>query len=167
MTCYRNQSNWHSYVKNSLNEAELHEMTAHLMLCSECQSIVSAIQETADTFVNSRAILIPPLEIKLNVMMAIDKHKYQKSTNSSHLFELKNWGLSMLAAGLLLFTLNITLLAPSFKSNQGNDLNSVLGKQIALPFDTMSQVADAMLREIDFFTAYQLNIEAIIRRTIP
>ncbi|EGW39396.1 zf-HC2 domain-containing protein [Desulfosporosinus sp. OT] len=155
MTCYRSQNSWHSYVKNSLDEAELHEMTAHLLLCSECRSLVSAIRETAGTFANDRVILTPPLEIKLNVMMAIDKHKYKKSTSSSHLFELKNWGLSMLAAGLLLFALNLTSLVSPLASNHVTDLNTVLGKQMALPFHKMSQVTQAVLREIDSFTTYQ------------
>ncbi len=62
MTCYRSQSNWHSYVKNSLDEDELREMTSHLKRCSECRIIVSDIQETANTFVNNRMILIPPIE---------------------------------------------------------------------------------------------------------
>ena len=155
MTCYRSQSNWHSYVKNSLNEIEQREMTSHLLLCPECQSIVTAIRKTTATFVKGRTILTPPLDVKLNVMLSINKHKYTVSANSSHLFELKNWGLSMLAAGLLLFALNLTSLSPSFEGNQVAELNSVLGKQITFPFDKMSQAAHAALHEIDSLTTSQ------------
>ena len=79
MTCYRSRSNWHSYVKNSLNEAELDEMTIHLAHCYECQDIVSVIQETASTFAKSRVVLSPPLDIKINVMMTIDKNRYKEN----------------------------------------------------------------------------------------
>lgn len=149
MTCYRSQSNWHSYVKNSLDEDELHEMTSHLKRCSECRIIVSDIRETANTFVNNRVILIPPIEIKLNVMSSIDKNRYKPSMNSSHLLEMKNWGLSLLAAGILLFALNLTSLAPHLESAQVTNLNSAVGKQIALPFSKMSQVVNTALRVID------------------
>jgi len=157
MTCYRSQSNWHSYVKKSLDEDELREMTVHLRQCSECRSIVSDIRETASTFVNNRMILIPPIEIKLNVMTTINKDKYKPCTNSTHLLEMKNWGLSLLATGILLFALNATSLAPHLESTQVSDLNSAVGKQIALPFTKMSQTVHAALRVIDSLTADQLK----------
>ncbi|HWQ40612.1 MAG TPA: hypothetical protein VN456_01080 [Desulfosporosinus sp.] len=247
MTCYRSQDNWHSYVKNSMNAAELDEMTSHLAHCSECQNTVSLIQETAGFLAKSRADLIPPSTIKINVMMAIDKDRYKENlagaephegdrlvaliprtlssrykenlagaesrdgdrlvaliprtpssrykenlagaesrdgdrlvalmprtlssrykenladsepqartcANSSHYFELKNWGLSMVAAGLLLFTLNLTSLTPNFGISHVAELNSDLGRQIALPFDKMSQVAHDALGKIESLTLSQ------------
>lgn len=157
MTCYRSRSNWHSYVKNSLDEVELNELTAHLTKCPECRDIVSIIQKTADIFAESRAVHRPPVDIKINVMEAIDKTRYQNVANSSHLFELKNWGLSMVAAGLLLFALNITSLAPNFESDQVAELNIEIGKQIALPFDKMSQVAHDALGKIESLTLSKPN----------
>lgn len=155
MTCYRSQNNWHSYVKNSLSEAELDEMTSHLAHCSECKNTVSLIQETASILVKSRADLIPPSSIKINVMMTIDKNRYKKSAYSSCHFELKNWGLSLVAAGFLLFTLNLTSLTPNFEISHVAELNSDLGRQIALPFDKMSQVAHDALGKIEALTLYQ------------
>ena len=151
MICYRSRNNWHSYVKNSLNEAELEGMTTHLTHCPECRDIVSIIQETASTLAKSRVILSPPAAIKLNVMMAIDKSKYKK-VSSSYLFELRNWGFSMVAGGLLLLALNLTPLAPNFGSGQVAELNSQIGKQIAHPFDKMSQAAYAAIVKIETLT---------------
>ena len=166
MTCYRSRDNWHSYVKNSLSEAELNEITDHLKLCFECQNTVSLIQETAGILAKSRVDLSPPSTIKINVMMGIDKNRYKENlagaepqarncANSSHHLELKNWGLSMVAAGLLLFTLNLTSLPPNFKISHVAELNSELGKQIALPFDKMSQITHDALGKIESLTLYQ------------
>ena len=151
MTCYRSRDNWHSYVKNSLDEADLESMTTHLSHCPNCRDIVSAIQETADLLAKSRIILSPPAGIKLNVMMAIDKERYKK-VSSSHLFELKNWGFSMVAGGLLLLVLNLTSLTPNFESGQIAALNTQIGKQIAHPFENMSQATDAAIVKIETIT---------------
>lgn len=151
MTCYRSRDNWHSYVKNSLNEAELEGLATHLTHCPECQDIVSVIQETAGILARSRVILSPPAAIKLNVMMAIDKNRYKK-VSSSHLFELKNWGFSMVAGGLLLLALNLTSLVPNFESGQIAELNNQIGKQIAHPFDKISQAAYSAIAKIEAIT---------------
>ena len=157
MTCYRSRSNWHSYVKNSLDEVELHELTTHLKKCPECRDTVAVIQKTADILAGSRAIHRPPVDIKINVMQAIDKNRYKKGTNSPHPFELKNWGLSMVATGLLLFALNLTSLAPNFESGQVAELNIEIGKQIAIPFGKMSQAAHDALGKIESLTLSQPN----------
>ena len=151
MSCYRSRDNWHSYVKNSLNEAEMAYMTTHLTHCSECRNIVSVIHETASQLEKSRIILSPPAAIKINVMMAIDKNRYKK-VNSSHLFELKNWGFSMVAGGLLLLALNFTSLTPNFESGQVAEINSRIGKQIAYPFEQMSQAANAAIEKLETIT---------------
>jgi hypothetical protein len=135
-------------------------MTVHLKNCLDCQTAVSQIQETAHILAKSQITITPPLEIKTNVMLTIDKNRYKENTASSHPltknkinsarpFELKNWGFSMVAAGILLFVLNLTLPTPKFESNQVAVLNNALGKQITLPFDKISQVTEAVLHKID------------------
>ena len=151
MICYRSRNNWHSYVKNSLNEAELEEMAIHLRHCPECREIVSTIQETAGLLAKSRINLRPPQELKLNVMLAIDKNRYKK-VSSPHLFEIKNWGFSMVAGGLLLLALNLSSLTPNFESGQVTELNSQIGQQIAHPFDKISQAANAVIVKIETIT---------------
>jgi len=152
MPCYRSRDNWHSYVKKSLSETELDEMTSHLDHCSECHDVVSVIQETVCSLTKSRVDFLPPTAIKINIMMAIDKNRYVEnspSANSSQFFALKNWGLSMIAAGLLLFALNLTSLTPNFKAGQMDELHMELNKQITIPFDKMSQVANDALGKIE------------------
>lgn len=154
MTCYRSRDNWHSYVKTSLSEEELDEMTSHLADCPECQDVVSVIQETREGLAKSRVNFHPPAAIKINVMMAIAENQYKDNLpnpNSFHLFELKNWGFSMIAAGILLFALNLTSLTPDFEANQMTELHT-LSKQLAIPFDKMSQVANDALGKIESLT---------------
>ena len=151
MTCYRSQGGWHSYVKNCLSEEELEAMATHLTHCPECRDLVSIIQETNGILAKSRVILPPPDTIKLNVMMAIEKDKYKK-VSYSPVFELKNWGFSMVAGGLLLLALNLTSLTPNFESGQVAKLNSQFGQQIAHPFDKMGQAASAAIIKIETIT---------------
>jgi len=134
-----------------LSKAELEGMATHLLNCPECRDIVSVIQATAGLFAKSRVILPPPAVIKLNVMMAIDKNRYKK-VSSPHLFELKNWGFSMVAGGLLLLALNFTSLTPNLKSGQVSALNSQIGEQIAHPIDKMSQAATAAIVKFETIT---------------
>lgn len=156
MTCYRSRDNWHSYVKDSMNEAELEGMATHLTRCPECRDIVATIQETANLLAKSRVTLSPSATIKLNVMMSIDKNRY-KRVSSSHLFELKNWGFSMVAGGLLLLALNFTSLAPNFESGQVTELNSQIGQQLAHPFDKLSQAAYEAIVKIETITKSPLK----------
>ncbi|HZK55458.1 MAG TPA: zf-HC2 domain-containing protein [Desulfosporosinus sp.] len=139
MTCYRSRDNWHSYVKNSLSEAELETITTHLTQCPECRDLVSIIHETADFLAKTRIIFSPPASMKLNVMSAIDSNRYKKV--SSHVFELKNWGFSMVAGGLLLLALNLTSLAPTLQSGQ-----------VAEFFDKISHAAYAAMMKIETIT---------------
>lgn len=155
MTCYRSRDNWHSYVKASLVGAELEDMTTHLTHCPECREIVSIIRKTAGVFAKSRIILSPPSAIRLNIMMAIDKNRYKK-VSFPHLFELKNWGFSMVAAGVLLLTLNITSLAPTIESGQvakfNNQIVQQIGQRITHPFEIMSQAAYSAFGKLDTIT---------------
>lgn len=152
MTCYRSRDNWHSYVKQSLSEKELNEMASHLENCSECRSIVTSIQETLNSLAKCQVSLPPPMEIKINVMKAIDKNLYLDKVvmvKSFHLLQLRNWGISMIAAGVLLIAMNLTTLNPSFEAAQMNGLQSELSNQITLPFDKMSKAADNLREKIE------------------
>lgn len=152
MTCYRSRDNWHSYVKNSLSEAELKEMTSHLAHCPECRDVVSVIQETFNGFAKARVNFHPPTAIKFNVMMAIDKNLYLETfprANSSHLFAVRNWGFSMIAAGILLFALNLTSLSPNLEDSRMNELHIELNKQVSVPLDKMSQITNDALVKLE------------------
>ena len=151
MTCYRSQDNWHSYVKKSLTESALEGLSTHLMYCPECREHVAAIEETARLLAKNRVSLSPPASMKLNVMLAINKTKYRK-VSSSHLFELKNWGFSMVAGGLILLALNFSSLAPNYENGQVAELNHQIGKQLAHPFDKISEATNAALVRIETIT---------------
>lgn len=149
MTCLRNRDKWHSYVSQNLSEVELQKMTAHLEHCDKCQGIVASITETSAFLSRNRVILDPPKEIKINVMLAIDKYKYKKEP-VSHQFTLnrRHLGVSMVAAGLILLAINLIPSARNFSSGQLAELNFQLGQQIALPFTHLSQALNASLEKI-------------------
>lgn len=151
MTCYRSRDNWHSYVKRSLTESALEGLSAHLTHCPECREHVADIEETASLLAKNRVSLTPPASIKFNVMLSIDKSKYKK-VSSSHLFELKNWGFSMVAGGLILLALNFSSLAPNFESGQVAELNHQISRQLEHPFDKVSEAAYAAFIKIETIT---------------
>lgn len=156
MTCHRIRDNWHSYVKNSMNDEEFSEMTNHLANCPECLNTVSVIRNTLASFAQNQAVLLPPVSIKIKVMENINKHKYKKAVVPQS-FELKNWGFSMIASGLILFVLNLSPAIPSFLSHQVTDLNLKIGRQITLPLEKMGLATHAVLEGIE-----TLNINAIL-----
>ncbi|MHB8126765.1 MAG: anti-sigma factor family protein [Desulfitobacteriaceae bacterium] len=124
-------------------------MTNHLFYCSECRHTVSDIRDTSVSFAENQTVLQPPVSIKINVMAAIDKQKYNKGAiPHSQLLDLKNWGFSMIVAGLIIFVINLSPLAPYFASRQVANLNSIIGKQIALPVEIMSLATHAALEKI-------------------
>lgn len=166
MTCYLNKDDWHSYYQKSLDRQTLDEMSNHLAQCPECQNILWQIQETAKLLAKGRINLNPPPDLKLNIMEAINRSRYQagsnkelpqKETASSHHFELRNWGFSMMAAGFLLFALNLSSLSPNLMTTQVTQLDSGFSKQIILPFTRMNQLAHTLLIKIDALTDSQIK----------
>lgn len=157
MTCHRIRDNWHSYVKNSLHKDEQTEMTNHLAHCPECQATVSFIRGTSLTFVENQTMLCPPSSIKINVMAAIDKHKYKKGA-APQLLDLQNWGFSMIAAGLIIFVINLSPLAPYFASRHVANLNGNISKRIALPFEKIGLATHTALKKVETF-----NINSILK----
>ncbi|MBC2726604.1 anti-sigma factor [Desulfosporosinus sp.] len=152
MTCYRSRDNWHSYVKHSLSKAELDEMASHLAHCSKCRSTVAIIKKTLDNLTKKQVILNPPADLKMNVMKAIDKSLYLNnlvSLNSFRLFELKTWGFSMIATGIFLFALNLAALNPNFEGGKMIELPSILSKQMTIPINKISQLANDTFEKIE------------------
>lgn len=140
MACRRSRDNWHSYVKKSLSAAELIEMTIHLEQCAKCREIVSAIRETTKLLASSRVSLVPPTEIRLNVMKAIDKTKYKKETYSPHLsLSLRLLGFSLVTTGIILLAINLNPKAQGLEKFQMAEVNFQIGKEIALPLDNIGQ----------------------------
>ncbi|EHQ87970.1 anti-sigma factor family protein [Desulfosporosinus youngiae] len=162
MTCYRSRDNWHSYVKRSLSKAELDEMASHLEHCPKCRSVVAGIQKTLDNLAKTQVILSPPADLKINVMKAIDTYRYKEnlvSVNSFRLFELRNWGFSMVAAGILLFALNLAALNPGFEGGKMIEFPTKLSKQMTIPFHKISQLANDTLEKIEALSLSKPKVE--------
>lgn len=162
MTCYRSRDNWHSYVKKHMDRNELEEMTAHLTACPECREVVWGIQEMLSGLRKNQLILTPPPTLKIQVMAAIDKNKYQQTSTEthsllSHFSELRNWGFSMIAAGILLFFLNLTSLTPRFEADQMTELHTELSQQIAIPLEKINQLTANTLRMLESLTSPKLK----------
>ncbi len=162
MACHRRQDNWHSYVKNSLDELELQNMTNHLAECPQCQDIVSDIRETTSFLKKNRVVPEADTDLTANIMQRIDLNKYKKDV-SPHFLTVKNWGFSLVAAGVILFVLNLTTLTPNFKSNHVAEFNSKIGKELSQPLAKLSLLTHAALGKSEALFRIPTKIEQVIK----
>lgn len=158
MTCPRSRNNWHSYVKKSLNAAELQDMETHLEQCATCREIVSGIRETTNLLASVRVNLEPPTDIRVNVMKAIDKTKYKKGNHFPRLIlSLRLLGFSLVATGFLLLVLNLNPAAYRLENVNIAEVNFQIGKVIALPFDSFGQTVSVVIGKLDSLNSVPSN----------
>lgn len=164
MNCSKYKDKLHSYIKNNLKESERLELTAHLKSCFDCNRKIAEIKKAEDFFRASKITLspmiMPPPDLKLNIMAAIDLNKY-KVPKKKNLFDLSNWGLSMVAAGLILFILNMAPGVNQFDT-AGNQLyngSDSLGKKMAVSMHSLGQSASG-IEKLDGIT---MRIENAIK----
>jgi len=161
MTCRRSRDEWHSYVKSSLSELEMQEMTIHLTGCSECREIVLDIRETLGFLAKNLVAPAPPIDMKISIMAAITPNKYRRKY-PRYPVELKTWGLSMVAAGLILFVVNLSPLAANFNSTSSFGFTSQIGWILTQPFNSMGRAADAVLGKVENLYGIPTKIEQAI-----
>lgn len=129
----------------------MQEMAAHLTRCAICRETVPVIEAMSDFLGSNRAVPCLPAEIKLNVMAAIDTTKYKQGT-SLHRFVMKNWGFSLIAAGLILF-----FVKPSPLVSTITKLNDSVSWQIVRPVDKMGLITRAALGKIEILYNIPVN----------
>lgn len=160
MSCKKYEDKLHSFAIGSLKEAERLELEMHLESCVSCKQEVYDIKRTADFIKANRTVPILPIEMKQNIMASIDLKRY-KSADRKNRFELKNWGASMIAAGLILFALNLShytnyyLAKESYLYNIGNEI----GKKILLPINNLGQSANTVFGKIIELNGITMRME--------
>ena len=107
MCCDENRKMLHEYASGKLSELESHAVAKHLKSCDRCRRELAEIKELkaflkSDIQKNIRL----PADLKFSIMSSIDLKRYKKSYKNT-LGELANWGMSLVAAGLILLILNM------------------------------------------------------------
>jgi anti-sigma factor RsiW len=89
-----------------LSELECHAIARHLKTCDKCRSEVEEIKEMK-AFLKSgfQENVMPPMDLKSAIMASINLKKYKKVYKNT-MGELANWGMSLVAAGLILLFIN-------------------------------------------------------------
>lgn len=107
MCCNEVRYNLHEYASGKLNELESHAAAKHLKSCDKCRRELEEIRVMRD-FLKSgfQSSITPPLDLKAGIMASINLRRYKRAYKNA-LGELKNWGMSLVAAGLILFFLSM------------------------------------------------------------
>jgi predicted anti-sigma-YlaC factor YlaD len=158
MCCNDYKNSLHEYASGKLNELESHVLAKHLRTCDKCRSELEEIKEIK-AFLNFsiQESIVPPLNLKSNIMASINLKKY-KRVQKSNWGEMANWGMSLVAAGLILFFVNVSPAANIAQVHNGWGNTRVnLGEKLMQPFSSISE-------GIDSFTEKVTNLDGITGR---
>lgn len=104
MCCDECRGMLHEYASEKLSELECRSVEKHIKSCGRCRRELEEIKELREFFRSgSKEELIPPADLEAGIMTAINLKKYKNSPR-----ELANWGMSFVAAGLILMLINTT-----------------------------------------------------------
>lgn len=122
MCCNDYRYNLHEYSTGKLSELESHAIARHLKSCEKCRRELQEIREIKSILKpDIKDMVLPPIDMKAEIMKTINLKKY-KTAHHNTLGEVANWGMSLVAAGLILLLLNV---APAGNvSHMQNDWDS-------------------------------------------
>ncbi len=108
MHCNKYKNIYHEYVSGKLNELESHAVAKHLKSCDKCRREVEEIRELRTILRDGfHEGIAAPAGLKSDIMALIDLKKY-KNIHKNNLGEMASWGMSLVAAGLILLFINMT-----------------------------------------------------------
>ncbi|SKC89011.1 anti-sigma factor family protein [Maledivibacter halophilus] len=90
------------YLENRLNDIEKYRIEKHLEVCSKCSKEYKELKGVFD-LLSSHPVVLPPEDFTEKVMNQI---KIKSKANNIRTIIIKKWGISFVAAGLLIFVLN-------------------------------------------------------------
>lgn len=108
MRCNEYRNMLHEYANGRLSELESHKVTRHLKSCDRCRRELAEIKKLKEFLkLSFQDGMILPMDLKSDIMASINLKKYKKLYKNT-LGELANWGMSLVAAGLILLLINMT-----------------------------------------------------------
>lgn len=145
MCCDENRIMLHEYASGKLSELESHAVEKHLKSCDRCRRELAEIKELK-AFLKSdiQKNIRPPADLKFSIMSSIDLKRYKKSYKNT-LGELANWGMSLVAAGLILLILNMAPREDLVRVQ--NDLYNTgenITKRISQPLSSINERIDKL-----------------------
>ncbi len=106
LQCSRVRRSLYSYMKGDIEGLEKYMIKEHLNECPSCMEEYERIQDIQSILSNIGKRTKAPLDLSFGIMNAIDLEKY-KVSGIYALNNLKNWGISFIAAGFIIAAMNI------------------------------------------------------------
>lgn len=150
MDCSRYRQSLHGYVSGSLNELEKQAVSRHLEKCEKCRSEADEISLLRRFFAESAAKAPAPAEdLKLSIMASIDLNRY-KPVRKVKRWEMTNWGISLVAAGLILLLVNISPNGGSVIESNMNLLKvgESISERLSQPISTINSGLNGITNKI-------------------
>ena len=149
MCCNECRNNLHEYAKGTLSELESHATARHLKSCNKCRRELEEIKEL-EAFLKSsfRDSMITPMGLKSDIMASINLKRYKKVYKNT-LGELANWGMSLVAAGLILLFINVTPMDNIIRvQNEWDNTKENITEKIHQPFSSINKGLDKFTERI-------------------
>lgn len=160
MNCNEYRNNLHEYVSGKLSELESHALARHLKSCEKCRREVEEIKEIK-AFLKSgiQERVVPPARLKSEIMASINLKKYKKLCKNN-LGELANWGMSLVAAGLILLFINMTPSDNIARAQNGWDnTKENITQKMYQPFSSINEGLDKFTKKVTQMDGITARIE--------
>ncbi len=149
MCCSEYRNSLHEYASGGLSELECHAIARHLKACDKCRREVEEIKEMkAFLKPGFQENVMPPMDLKSGIMASINLKRYKKAYKNT-LGELANWGMSLVAAGLILLFINA---APTENivnvQNEWDNTKQNITQKIYHPFSSINEGLDRFTKRI-------------------
>lgn len=149
MRCNEHRYNLHEYAIGKLSELESHAIARHLKTCDKCRRELKEIKELKVFLMSGfQESMIPPMDLKSNIMASINLKKYKK-VNKNNWGELANWGMSLVAAGLILLLINVTPMENILRTqNEWDNTKGNITQKICQPFSSINERLDKLTERV-------------------
>lgn len=158
MCCSKYRYYLHEYSTGTLNELESHATTRHLKECEDCRRELREIRDIKSILKpDSNNMVLPPVELKSAIMKSINLKKY-KTSHHDTIRELTNWGMSLVAAGLIMILVNVAPVGNMAQAQNDWDARSESIKS------KLHQPISSINRSLDKFTSSITQLDGITGR---
>lgn len=137
MQCSRFRRNLYSYIKGDIKGLEEYMMKEHLEGCTSCKAEYEKIKSIQSILSGIGKRTEAPQELSFGIMNAIDLERY-KASGIYVLNNLKNWGISLIAAGLIIAAINIS---PAIDISPNQSITT----------SNMAKIQDSIIRPVKIF----------------
>lgn len=137
MQCSRVRRNLYSYIKGDTKGLEEYMIKEHIDGCPSCMAEYEKIKSIQLILSGIGKRAGAPQDLSFGIMNAIDLERY-KVSGIYALNNLKNWGISLIAAGLIIAAININ---PAIDISRNQSITT----------SNMAKIQDSIIRPIKIF----------------